>query len=228
MARTKALLTDARMLSPSVRSLTFQPQAPLTWAPGQYVDLYVPTRTLPYKRSYSIANPAPGDVEIAVTRVEGGPASTALHEMVPGTLIDLEGPRGIFVPRPAREPMIFVGTGSGLAPLRAMIIDELRKPAGEKLKLLFGCRTENDILWGEQLFEWRESYERFELDITLSRPSPGWNGRTGYVQKHLLEIVRPLLPAQIYVCGLARMVDEVVAILEGELPRSSIHYETYD
>jgi NAD(P)H-flavin reductase len=217
------------MLSPSVRSLTFHPQAPLWWAPGQHVDLYVPTRTLPYKRSYSIANPAPGDLEIAVTRVEGGPASTALHEMEPGTILELEGPRGIFVRRAAPgEAAVFVGTGSGLAPLRAMIIDELRKPEGEKVTLLFGCRTENDILWGEQLFEWRETYERFEVDVTLSRPSPGWRGRAGYVQKHVLEIVRPLMPAQVYVCGLARMVDEIVAILEAELPRSSIHYETYD
>jgi CDP-4-dehydro-6-deoxyglucose reductase len=228
-----------RSLSPSVRSLTFRTGdgAPVGHVAGQYLDVIVPTsRGLPFKRSYSIASPPdtahPDRFELAVTRVAGGPTSEALHALPLGGRVEIEGPRGTFVraaeDRPA--PALFVATGTGLAPIRAMLAEEVTRGEGSPLVLLFGCRTPDDVLWAGELGAWERAYPRFHLQVTLSRPPPGWTGRTGYVQRHAADLARSLPGAHGYVCGLSAMVDDVVGVLErtAALPRPSLHYEVYD
>jgi len=223
------------MLSPSVRSLVFRLDGePLAFQAGQYVDLLAKgERGFVYRRSYSIASP-PSDpeIELAVTRVEGGPLSTALHAMPLGERVEIEGPDGNFTRPPAHAalPALFVATGTGLAPFRAMLAEELaREEDGPPLVLLFGCRTERDVLWADELRTWT-AHPRFRMEVTLSRADAAWAGRKGYVQAHTPEILRPLLPAHVYVCGLAKMVDEVVELVTRTLgvSRDLVHYETYD
>jgi ferredoxin-NADP reductase len=227
------------MLSPSVRSLCFRmaDARPVGHVAGQYLDLIVPTaRGLSFRRSYSIASAPeplrPGDFEVAVTRVDGGPTSEALHELGPGGVVEVEGLRGTFV-RTGEDrdrPALFVAAGTGLAPIRAMLAEEVKRPEGPPLVLLFGCRTPADVLWADELTGWQRTCARFRLHVTLSRPSPGWAGLTGHVQRHAGALVRALPGARAYVCGLSAMVDDVVARLERDegMPRAALRYETYD
>jgi ferredoxin-NADP reductase len=204
---------------------------------GQYLDLVVPTpRGVPHKRAYSIASAPdaahPDRFEIAVTRVEGGPTSEALHALSPGAVVELEGPSGTFV-RGARErglAALFVATGTGLAPIRAMLTEETRAADGPPLLLLFGCRTLRDLLWDEELRAWQRDCPRFALHVTLSRAPPEWTGLTGYVQRHARELASSLPGAHAYVCGVSAMVDDVVNVLAARagLPRDRLHYEVYD
>ncbi len=237
--RRKAEVTGARLLSPSVRSLTFRTLdgSGVGHVAGQYLDLIVPTpRGLPYKRSYSLASAPdaahPDTFEIAVTRVEGGPTSEALHALSLGDVVELEGPSGTFVRRsPERaQPALFVATGTGLAPIRAMLTEEMRLAAGPPLVLLFGCRTPGDLLWGDELRAWQRDVPRFSLHVTLSRAPPEWGGLVGYVQRHARELARALPGAHAYVCGVSAMVDDVVKLLGGDggLFREAVHYEVYD
>jgi CDP-4-dehydro-6-deoxyglucose reductase, E3 len=237
--RRKAELVSARPLSPSVRSLVFRTTdgSPVGHTSGQYLSVVVPTaRGLPFKRDYSIASAPdpehPDTFELAVTRVEGGPTSEALHRLEPGGRVEIEGPDGVFVRRAEERehPALFVATGTGLAPLRAMLAEDMRTPEGPPIILLFGCRTRADILWGHELAAWERDCPRFRLHVTLSRAPPDWAGLSGYVQRHAHEIVRTLPGAHAYVCGLSAMVDDVVGLLEhaAQLPRESLHYEVYD
>ena len=255
--RRKVVLATARMLSPSVRSLVFRVEddEPFTFEAGQYVDVYAPIESgMVFKRSYSIASPPPppsspgsarrrAEIEIAVTRVEGGPLSTALHAMPIGARAEMEGPAGVFTRRDGSDdPLLFVATGTGLAPLRSMLAGEMQSTARASrvrpMALLFGCRTEADLLWGAELRTWAIA-NALRLEVTLSRPSLAWRdqgGRTGYVQAHVAEIARALDAtssggrAHAYVCGLAHMVDDVVRTLQTELgfDRDRVHYEIYD
>ena len=258
--RRKVVLATARMLSPSVRSLVFRVEddEPFAFEAGQYVDVYAPIESgMVFKRPYSIASspsPPPSssspesarrpvEIEIAVTRVEGGPLSTALHAMPIGARAEVEGPAGVFTRRDGPDdPLLFVATGTGLAPLRSMLGVEMQsasRAAGSRsIAVLFGCRTEADLLWGEELRAWADA-SALRLEVTLSRPSLAWQeqgGRTGYVQAHVAEIARSLDAtgaggrAHAYVCGLSRMVDDVVRTLQTELgfDRDRVHYEIYD
>jgi ferredoxin-NADP reductase len=237
--RRKAELLAGRLLSPSVRSLDFRTAdgSAVGHVAGQYLDLIVPTPGgLPYKRSYSIAS-APDTAradrfEIAVTRVEGGPTSEALHALPAGSVVEIEGPSGAFVRRPPEKehPALFVATGTGLAPIRAMLTEETRAATGPPLVLLFGCRTHADVLWGDELRAWQRECPRFKLHVTLSRAPPDWRGLAGYVQRHAGELAATLPGVHAYVCGVSAMVEDVVKLLEGRagLPRERVHYEVYD
>jgi ferredoxin-NADP reductase len=222
-----------------VRSLTFRvlDGSAVGHVAGQYVDLIVPTaRGLPYKRSYSVASAPdsahPDRFEIAVTRVEGGPTSEALHALPIGGVVELEGPSGTFVRRqPEREyPALFVATGTGLAPIRAMLAEETREGSGSPLVLLFGCRTTADVLWGDELRAWQRVCPRFVRHVTLSRAPPEWRGLAGYVQRHARDLAGSLPGVHAYVCGVSAMVDDVVKLLAGDagLSRDVLHYEVYD
>lgn len=228
-------VVEAETLSPSVRSLTFCVLgSDCAYTAGQWVNLYVPTPQGPIMRAYSIAS-APDRrqrdrFEIAVTYVAGGPVSTALHALAVGARMEMDGPWGFFTREDGRgQPAVFVGTGTGLSPLRAMLQEEVVEQ-GPPLVLLFGCRTEADILYRDEIAAWAKQHPRFRYEVTLSRPSADWRGRTGYVQAHLAELVTPLKPAHVYVCGLSRMVKDVRRILKEDLglDRKSIHTERYD
>lgn len=227
------------MLSGSVRSLIFRlvGGARLGHVAGQHVDLVVPTaRGLPFRRSYSIASAPdpskPGTFEIAVTRVEGGPTSDALHALRPGAVVEVEGPHGNFVrtQEDRAHPALFVAAGTGLAPIRAMLTEDVRHLEGPPLVLLFGCRTPADVLWGDELSAWVRTCPRFVLHVTLSRAHKEWTGLTGYVQRHAGDLARSLPDGRAYVCGLSAMVDDVALLLERDarLKRNAIRYEIYD
>jgi ferredoxin-NADP reductase len=240
VARTrKAILVDSRALSPSVRGLRFVTSdgAPVGHIAGQYLDLVVATPGgLPFRRSYSIASAPdvehPEAFELAVTRVDGGPTSQALHDLALGGAVEIEGPRGTFVRRDEDRARagLFVAAGTGLAPIRAMLTEEVRRTNGPPLVLLFGCRTPADVLWADELTAWESAYPRFRLHVTLSRAPVAWAGLVGYVQRHAPGLVRALPDVRAYVCGLSAMVEDVTAALERDasVPRDALRYETYD
>jgi CDP-4-dehydro-6-deoxyglucose reductase, E3 len=231
--RKKAHIVESRALSPSVRGLSLSPAAgALDFEAGQWLDLYVPSAAGPQKRAYSIAS-APGAalVELAVTLVESGAASPALHTLAPGTELEFAGPYGFFTREAARSaPALFVATGTGLSPLRSMLFDWRSQLERAPIHLLFGCRSQADILWREQLEQLAADEPLFRLSVTLSRPDPTWRGRRGYVQGHVAELAQTLAEPHVFICGLNRMVSEVRGVCKGALglDRKRIHSERYD
>jgi len=230
-------IAETRLLSPSVRSLSLElgerAGLPFSFKAGQWINLYVPTKAGVEKRAYSIAS-APGEprVELAITQVAEGLVSPRLHELPEGTQLTCDGPHGFFTRDAALRavPTLFVGTGTGLCPLRSMLGELLRDPEHAPVTLLFGVRTQADILWREQLEDWAARDPSFRLQVTLSRPDAGWSGRTGYVQAHVRELAEQLGAPHVFICGLSRMVGEVRAICKTELnyDRKRIHSERYD
>lgn len=236
--RHRLRLVDGRPLSPSVRGLVFAAEGePPQYRAGQSLNFYVPTPGgLTMRRPYSIASApghaGPGRLEIAVTRVAGGPTSTALHALEPGAVVSADGPnRGWLSRHPGEEQAraLFVATGSGLAPFRALLQEELQQREGPPLALLFGCRTQADILWRDELERWAATVPRLSLTVTLSRPDAGWRGATGWVQRHLDAAVQSLHPDVALLCGLDRMTHAVErALVDLGLPERAIRVETFD
>jgi CDP-4-dehydro-6-deoxyglucose reductase len=188
------------------------------------------------RRPYSFAS-APGAREhgrfdIAVTRVEGGPTSTALHALPLGAELHAEGPRGGWLslrPEEQDTPTLLVATGSGLAPFRAVLEDQMGSARRAPVGLLFGCRTEADVLWADELDAWQRRLPSLRVWVTLSQPSAAWSGRDGHVQRHLAEAVRALRPELALLCGLSPMVDDVERLLtEIGVSESAIRTEPYD
>jgi ferredoxin-NADP reductase len=225
------------LLSPSVIGLRLAcaDGAPVVFIPGQWVNLHVAAGGEIEKRPYSIAsapNPAaPETFDLAVTLVEDGHVSGALHALKVGDSLNMDGPYGFFTREDhVDEDALLVGTGTGVAPLRSMLQAALAAPSGPRLTLLFGCRTQADLLYRGELEALAQRHERFRFEPTLSRADAAWPGRRGYVQTHLPELIPRLGRPNVYVCGLSNMVNAVRVVLKETLGynRKQIHTERYD
>lgn len=230
-----ARLTEAWDLSPSVRNFVFErTDGELDFDPGQWVNLFLPDGSGgELKRAYSIAS-APARTnrfELCVTLVPHGAMSNALYRLPIGSEARFVGPHGLFT-RDAHDPTpaLLVATGSGLAPLRSMMAASLAGPAPAKMRLLFGVRTQADVLYAQELEQWAAAGT--SVSITLSRGARDWQGLRGYVQHHVpavwAELGEP--SAHVYICGLQKMVDEVKAVCRGALAmgRKQVHAEKFD
>ena len=234
-----ARLVRRRTLSPSVRELGFERAdgAPFVFEPGQWVSLVLPLPEGEVRRAYSIASPPASEpcFELAVTHVRGGPGSTYLHTLAAGAELRAIGPQGFFT-RPADgPPSLMVATGTGLAPIRSMIRAAVAARSRSPMWLLFGVREEADILWRDELERLAETEPSMRVEVTLSRPGPGWRGRSGYVQTHVRELWAELTalgagPPHAFVCGLEKMVGAVRDVLRKDLGvvRQQVHSERYD
>lgn len=236
--RREFTLVETKALSPSVCGLTLRTAdaLPFDFVAGQWIDVHVTVDGIAQKRAYSIAN-APGtpsrqQVELAVTRVDGGVMSNALSAMQVASALDVDGPHGFFTrdENAKTQPSVFVGTGTGLAPLRSMLQRETLSPNGAPLVLLFGCRSRDDLLWRAEIETWVARCPRLRVEFTLSRPDAAWSGRRGYVQTHIAELAAELPKPVVYICGLSRMVQDVRRVLKDELgfDRKQIQSERYD
>lgn len=229
-----AILVNARLLSPFVRELTFDPGEGFSFVPGQWVSFRIPEdHSDPIARSYSIASgPRPdGLFQVAVTRVESGPGSGFLHQLPVGQSLAMSEAQGFFELEDPVRPILMVATGTGLSPFRSML--EGFVVSGNKLPrttVILGVRSEEDILYAQEFIALQD---RTNLNFipTLSRPSDNWSGLKGYVQTHIPKLVPELGPdCDVYVCGLNKMVKEVRTVLKTQLgfDRDRIHTERYD
>lgn len=235
--RREVELVEREALAPGVARFVFalRDGAPLHAAPGQYVNLHLgPKGTLSRSYSLSAAGGPEGDrFELGVTRVEGGEGSTALHDLELGARIALDGPWGVFTRdrADAAAPRLYVATGTGLTPIRAMLERDLAQPEGPPITLLFGCRHAEDRLWPDEWEARAAAQPRFRYEVTLSRAGDDWDGRRGYVQRHLADVLARFDEApHAFVCGLRRMIDAVRAELKEThgFDRKRIHTERYD
>lgn len=226
------------MLAPNVRELGFErvDGATFDFQAGQWISLVLPLQEGEARRAYSIASPPDGSprLSVAITRVEGGAGSRFLHDMREGDVLRAIGPQGFFT-RATRHPALFVGTGTGVTPLRSMILDALAHGDDSPMTLLFGVRHEEDRLYLDELEALAAKHPNFRFAVSLSRGKPEWSGLRGYVQTHVESAWRELEGTakggpHAYVCGLERMVGAVRDILRKQMnvPRQQVHSERYD
>lgn len=208
-------------LTPAVASLTFDAEG-LEWIAGQYVELVDP-RSPETRCAFSIASPPtpehPGRFEIAAAR---GSSATFLFELTPGAELPMLGPRGKFSFRSAAGvPVTFVGAGTGLAPLRAMLLDALRvqspgSAVSPRFLVVVGARAQSDLIWSDEFSRLAFDAASVGYVPTLSQPSAEWRGRRGYVQAHLAELLRGRAGGDVYVCGPSAMVTACVDVASKE------------
>ncbi|MEK7254250.1 MAG: FAD-binding oxidoreductase [Bacteroidota bacterium] len=211
---------------------------------GQFVtmDLPVGEKRLQRWRSYSIANPPDGSnlLEFCIVHLDGGLATQYLFDVAkPGTNIRFKGPDGAFVlPEKIEKDLVFICTGTGVAPFRSMIQDLHRKNLPhQNIHLIFGTRWKDGILYREEFETLAQTMPGFRYSVALSReeelPPDGQNMefRRGYVHQFYLENYagKPLTDVDFYICGWSKMIDEAVAnlLLKLGCERSQIKYELY-
>lgn len=130
------------------RRLLIDLDGEMVFNPGQYVQVAIPGKDV--NRSWSMANP-PGQasrVELQIRNTPGGLATEGwvFKDLAVGDVVHLVGPYGRFFLREARsQPMILIGGGTGLAPLKAIVRHVLETGLSQRLYLYQGARTQADL-----------------------------------------------------------------------------------
>lgn len=207
-----ARISALERLAPDVLRVRLQAAEALTWRAGQYVRCSLPDGT---RRAYSLANvpPAGGssaELELHIRRVEGGQFTGQLFEGAKaGDEWQLEGPLGSFTLAAGNAPAVLLASGTGFAPIKAII--ELMRASGDTraATLYWGGRRPQDLY----LDEWVRAQcaampnLRYVPVISDALPEDGWDGRGGFVHRAVLEDAPDWAASQVYVCGSPVVVD---------------------
>jgi len=170
-----------------------------------------------------------------VSYVEGGAATKLLGELPQDGIIDASGPYGRFCLHEAdtHPRYLLLATGTGVTPYRAMLpqIATLLEKGGREVVLLYGARTEEELLYGEEFEAFAQQHPGFVFHGCLSRQprsEPRSSDRSGHVQNVLSELAPSIERDIAYLCGNPNMVDAAFAALkEFGLPVPQIRREKY-
>lgn len=186
---------------------------------GQFVSFELPnpdTGRL-VTRAYSIASSPSrsGVVTLLFNLVSGGPGSNFLYSLKVGDRTKFKGPAGHFTLHddPGRE-LLFVAIGTGIAPLRSMLLANAERAEPRPATLIWGLRSQRDLYYQEELAALATPRAPLTTIVTLSRPEPGWNGETGRVQRLVQERVASVSHLAAYLCGNGGMITDVIATLQ--------------
>ncbi len=253
-SRYTAKLEEKRVFNDKYMQLDFELVAPneMRFTAGQYVSIKVSPDG--ERRSYSIcSSPAiMHGFQLLIDVEPQGLGSRYLQNLELGQEIELLGPLGRFVvqddlmlapgafdvsaPQPsvaeravAEPPIVFVATGSGIAPFRSMVLDLLQeKKTTRKIILHWGMRFVEQLFWEDEFAELMESFPHFSFHPVISKPLAGWSLCSGRVTDCLRVHEQPE-QAQYYLCGNAEMVTGVFEVLmsKGVDPADIYHEKFY-
>jgi mutator protein MutT len=226
--KTATVLTH-RSLTSEVHEIVLRPDGAggESFRAGQHIWISVEPDT---RRPYSIASPPsrPTELTLCFNRVPYGMASNALAGREPGSSVLYSGPVGGFVVDEASaRDLLFVASGTGLSPLRSMILDLLERRVSRRIDLLFGTRRRGDLLYPDEFRHLESHFATFRYHPTLSRPGDeDWTGLRGRVTAVLPRLFTDLRARDAYVCGRPEMIRDATEVLAGlGMPRQAIHHE---
>ncbi len=188
---------------------------------GQFVTMELPIheKRLKRMRSYSIANAPDGSniIEFCIVYLNGGLATTFFFKDAKvGTELKFKYPAGVFtLPSVIDHDLVFICTGTGVAPFRSMIQYIFNNDIPHKnIHLIFGTRYKEGILYKKEFENLTKKHPEFKYTVTLSREED-WSGEKGYVHAvYKKEYASPRSDIRFYLCGWSMMVDEAVEHLK--------------
>jgi phenol hydroxylase P5 protein len=198
----------------NVRVLQVRLERDLEVLPGQYLQFEVPGTEV--RRAYSIARMEPGALlEFHVKRSPGGVASEWIFERLKeGDRIALSGPYGRFFLRDGEGPALFLAGGTGLAPIKAMLLALLQATPTRPATLIFGARTQAELYDDRFLQQMAEAHSNLTYIPAVSDEAPqDTRVAHGRVDEVLRARFDRLKGYQAYVAGPPPMVDACIAAL---------------
>lgn len=202
------LLTDIRRETPDVKTFRVQsadgakPFAPL---PGQLCML-----SLLGVGEAMFSVTAQGDDWLEVAIKQTGLLTDALHELNIGDKVGLRGPYGNHFPveEAKGRPILFIGGGIGLAPVRSFIRHALaNRAAYGHIDILYGARSYDDLVFKQDLFENWPAAPDTGVYITVDKGSPEWQGHVGFVPPYLEECAFAPQERLAVLCGPPIMIE---------------------
>jgi Na+-transporting NADH:ubiquinone oxidoreductase subunit F len=231
---------NIRDLTPEIKCVQLSilsPEGGITFKAGQYVQFEVPKYKLtsgPEYRAYSISSDAEDhrSLELVITKVPQGAVTTYVHDFLKeGETLRATGPYGEFYLRSSPRDILFIATGSGMAPIKSMLYQVEREQPERKVRFFFGARSQKDLYYQEELLAWEKTLSDFKYVPTLSRPSEEdrWQGERGRVTTLIEKYIPEGANVDVYICGSPAMVDSCVEILKKKkIPGDRIFFDKFE
>ena len=207
--------------------LRLPPSADFSFLAGQYIDIIGPNGV---RRSYSLANASAAGktLELHIRAVANGAMSNYWFSQAQvNDLLRLHGPLGTFFLRPlVSMDLVFLATGTGIAPVKAMLESLLDMPLEQRprsVAVFWGGRLLQDLYWDVKSIAAGQRY----IPV-LSRPQPSWTGEVGYVQDVFLAHAPDLSNTVVYACGSNAMIQNAQGLLaQAGLPPSRYYSDAF-
>ena len=182
----------------------------LQYRAGQYVEFILKDGK---RRSYSLANAPHLDEQVSlhIRHMPGGVFTDQIFSTLnERDILRFEGPLGSFFLREdSNKPIVLVASGTGFAPVKAIIEQAIHGKSGRQMTLYWGARRPADLYMRALCEEWAASVPgfRFVPVVSDALPADAWQGRAGFVHQAVMADFPDLSAHQVYACGAPIMVD---------------------
>jgi len=234
----RARVEGLRDLTDEIKELRLRLVDPdaIAFKAGQYIQFQVPEyEQCPESvyRAYSIASSAheSHSVNLVVTKVPGGLATTFIHEVLKeGDEVTFNGPYGEFYLRESDREIFFVAIGSGMAPIVSILEQMAIEKIQRKATFVFGARHKKDLFYMEEIEALKQQIPHLEVIFTLSRSEEDdhWEGEKGRVTSVLERIIESGESKEAYLCGNPAMVESCEELLTKKgIPKELIFFDKF-
>ncbi len=218
-ASTKARVIKKQQLTPEIVLLVLEYQTQFNFFAGQFVNLTRPDGLI---RSYSIANIPHHSrtLEFHIRRLPNGQFSGWVHdELELGDQLTISEAQGSchYLSGRSEQPLMLVGTGSGLAPLYGIILDALSQGHTGPIHLFHGSRDLNGLYFVEEMRGLTERHGNFYYTPCISGQDSETDFARGRVHELALSSTETLNGWRVYLCGHPEMVNQTkrMAFMKG-------------
>lgn len=232
--RYQGNVVTREQFSQKVFLFTIQLEQPetISFTAGQFVSVQVAQNIT---RQYSIASTPTRNstIDLLVDIAPGGPGSQFFASQQVGGTIQFIGPMGKFVLEREDGHIVFLATGTGIAPFKSMLDNLFEKQkdginTNQHLYLYYGFRFEQDVFWHEYFEQKQKEHPNFHYMLTVSQPGENWIGCKGYVQACIDKQLLTQTDTEIYICGGRAMVKGTLEYLRTEhIPEERLHFEPF-
>lgn len=216
-----AVLTNIARLTHDIRRLDIELDQPLKFWAGQYVDITLPGLNI--TRAFSMANPPGEDRKLSfiIKKYPDGAFSSALDDTLQqGDRLVAKGPYGTCFRRDKRPgPMLLIGGGSGMSPLRSILLDHIDSGEQRPVRFFYGARSQADLFNLEEFAQAAAKLNDFKFipALSMADDDASWSGERGFVHEVLARHLRAEHFAgeiDAYSCGPPPMIDAVLPVLQ--------------
>ena len=184
----------------------------LQFLAGQYIDILTKSGL---RRSLSLANAPHDDALLQLhLRNYGGPFSHyVFNTLKEKDILRFEGPLGAFFLREdGDKPMILLASGTGFAPIKAIVEHALHHSHKRPMTLYWGCRVRADLYLHELAERWaREHGITYVPVLSDALPEDNWTGRSGFVHRAVMEDFPDMSGYQVYACGAPIVIESALS-----------------
>lgn len=239
-------LVEKQPLTPHILRLRFSCPADFSFRAGQYVIVHVPVEGKPAaRRLYSIASPPEqtSSLDLIVEIVSKGIGSDYLQKISQGDTATIQGPAGLFTYTPSENGSVFLATGTGIAPIRSMLLSlaqQKQEGTNKNIWLLWGLKQYEDTYHLEELRTLAEEHPWFHFCLCLSRQQGMENIpeqdrpyiTLGHVQdayhQHKKALSNVSSSENFYICGGRHVVEALKIFVEDQgISQENIHFEKF-